>query len=465
MKRRLLPFVALFLFLHVDAQEDNVARRPEHPSFRSEAIEQCIDSMKRVIADPKLAAMFEQCFPNTLDTTVRPGKNDDGDDDTFVITGDIPAMWLRDSGAQVWPYVRFAAKDEALRRLIRGVVRRQFRSLLIDPYANAFTYSPDSISPEWADDYTEMRPGVFERKYELDSQCYPLRLAYAYWKATGDSSIFDGLWLRTMRTILSTMRQQQRESGRGEYRFMRSTHAMHDTRSNYGYGHPAKPCGLIASAFRPSDDCNVLPYNVPGNFMAASCLRQAAEILQKVNGETTLADSCLSLSKEIGTALKQHAIVTHPRYGRIYAYEVDGFGSTLLMDDANVPSLLSLPYISDVSATDSIYQNTRRFVWSTDNPYFFRGTAGEGIGGPHVGLDFIWPMSIIMRGLTADNAAERRICLDALLRTDDYTGFMHEAFHKDNPSKYTRSWFAWANTLFGEFVLKIYAEDKPAKAR
>lgn len=430
--------------------------------FRSEAVERCIERVSADITDPMLRRMFAQCLPNTLDTTVHPSRTADGADDTFVVTGDITAMWLRDSGAQVWPYLRFAAEDDSLRHLIGGVLRRQFRSLVLDPYANAFLADTVSTATPWAKDYTEMKPGVFERKYELDCLCYPLRLAYGYWKATGDVAVFDGLWLDAVEAVLRTMREQQRKEGpKTSYNFQRTTHAMHDTMSNYGYGHPAAPVGLIASGFRPSDDCCLLPYLVPANFMAVSSLRQTAELLDAVNRRTDLAQECRALAAEVQAALERYAIVEHPKYGRVYAYEVDGFGGAILMDDANVPSLLALPYISDVPVSDPVYQNTRRLVWSEDNPYFFRGSAGEGIGGPHVGYDYIWPMSIIMRAMTATDTAEVAACLDQLKKTTGGTGFIHESFHKDNDTKFTRAWFAWANTLFGELILKLHDEGYP----
>ncbi len=450
MKYHLFGFAA-FLSLSISAQRPELSQR----NFSSPAVEKCIETISARITQPKVREMFAQCFPNTLDTTVRYGKTSDGDDDTFVITGDIPAMWLRDSSAQVWPYLRFVSKDPKLARLIRGVLRRQFRSLLIDPYANAFMESPDSMSSNWTGDITEMKKGVFERKYELDSPCYPIRLAYGYWKATGDKTVFDKLWVDCIREVLTTLRAQQRMDGTSPYLFMRRTHAMHDTQSNSGYGHPGKPCGLIASSFRPSDDSTVFPYNIPGNFFAVSCLRKAATILRDVNKEWALADSCQALAEQVQAALKQYAVVKTTDFGEVYAFEVDGFGSHLLMDDANIPSLLSLPYIADVPVDDPIYQNTRRFVWSKSNPYFFSGKAGEGIGGPHEGIGYIWPMSDIMLAMTSTDSTEIKAALQRLITTDAGTNFIHEAYRQEDASKFTRTWFAWANTLFGELVLHL----------
>lgn len=473
MKKILICCVMLFsasAMLQADGVEAEKAlgnqkletKRPKKAErlFVSEEVERCIAEVKKQLTHPYLAYLFENCFPNTLDTTVYPEETKDGDDDTFVITGDIEAMWLRDSGAQVWPYLRFVGKDKKLAKLVRGVIRRQFRSILIDPYANAFTKDPQAMSPFWSKDMTDMRPGVFERKYELDSPLYPIRLAHAYWKATGDDTIFDELWMNTIKTVLRTLKEQQRVDGTTPYKFRRMAQSMHDTQSNAGHGHPAKPCGLIVSTFRPSDDASLLPYLVPSNFMAVSCMKKAGEILAIVNKDTDLAAQCYELAAEVNQALKEHAIVEHPKYGKVYAYEVDGYGSVLLMDDANVPSLLALPYISDVDVNDPIYQNTRRMVWSLDNPYFFKGSAGEGIGGPHEGLDYVWPMSAIMKAMTSQDDAEIRACLISLINTDADTGFMHEAYLKNDADTFCRSWFAWANTLFGELILHLIDEGK-----
>lgn len=447
----------------IAAPVDNikVSRRPPLADrmFTSETIEKKIKEVKKLLKDaPYLAWMFENCFPNTLDTTVHYSLTKDGDDDTFVYTGDIHAMWLRDSGAQVWPYVQFAKNDEKIRRMIRGTILRQLKCICLDPYANAFNMNP--TGSEWESDYTDMKPFLHERKYEIDSLCYPIRLAYYYWQVTGDDSIFDDLWREAITKILKTFREQQRKENRGPYRFMRTTNRQYDTVCNDGYGNPVKPVGLIASVFRPSDDATVFLYLVPSNFFAVSSLRKIAEILTKVNNDAEGASEYAKLADEVETALKKYAIYNHPKYGKIYAFEVDGFGNQLLTDDANVPSLLAMAYLGDVDMNDPVYQNTRRFVWSDDNPYFFRGKIGEGIGGPHIGYDMVWPMSIMMRAFTSQDDNEIVQCLQMLVNTDNGTGFMHESFNKDDASKYTRSWFAWQNTLFGELILKLIEDGK-----
>ena len=425
--------------------------------FRSEAVEAEIARIKGVLSNAKLAWMFENCFPNTLDTTVRYRKDDNGRDDTVVYTGDIHAMWLRDSGAQVWPYLQLANKDEHLRSMLAGVIRRQFKCIELDPYANAFLdpYDPNP-DHQWMSDQTQMRPELHERKWEIDSLCYPLRLAYEYWLVTGDDSVFDEHWMAAIRNILKTFRKE----GVGPYTFMRVTDRQLDTVCNMGKGNPVNPVGLIASVFRPSDDATTFLFLVPSNFFAVTSLRKAAEILTKVNGQAALAAECTELAAEVETALKKYATYNHPEYGTIYAFEVDGYGNRFLMDDANVPSLLAMPYLGDMDVNDPIYQNTRRFVWSEANPYFFRGSAGEGIGGPHVGYDMAWPMSIMMKAFTSQDDAEIKRCVEMLMTTDAGTGFMHESFNVNDPTDFTRSWFAWQNTLFGELILKLVNEGK-----
>lgn len=435
------------------------SKRPpvEKRLFVSDVIERRIQQVQKQLKDrPYLLWMFTNCFPNTLDTTVHYRLTEDGDDDTFIYTGDIHAMWLRDSAAQVHPYVMYANEDEALKKMIRGLVLRQFKCINIDPYANAFNDGP--LGGYWQSDNTDMKLELHERKYEIDSLCYPIRLAYDYWKTTGDSSIFGKEWLEAANNIVKTFIEQQRKNGLGPYRFMRVTDRPLDTLQNAGWGSPVNPVGLIASAFRPSDDATTFMFLVPSNFMAVTTLRKMAEILDSVNDNKEMAGRCTALADEVHDALMKYAIYDHPEYGKIYAYEVDGFGNHLLQDDANVPSLLGMAYLGDVPADDPIYQNTRRFVLSENNPYFFKGKAGEGIGGPHVGFDMVWPMSIIMRALTSNDEAEVDRCLDMLEKTDGGTGFIHESFHKDDPTKFTREWFSWANTLFGELVMKRYGK-------
>ena len=427
--------------------------------FTSEAVEATIKQMKAILPNKELGWLFENCFPNTLDTTVFYEEHN-GVPDTYVITGDIDAMWLRDSSAQVHPYLSLAATDKKLKQLIAGVINRQVKCILKDPYANAFYKDENQVS-EWKSDLTDMKPGIHERKWEIDSLCFPIRLAYGYWKTTGDVKPFTADWKQSIQLTVQTFKEQQRKNGNGPYSFQRTTAWATDGVPLGGYGYPVKPVGLVCSMFRPSDDATIFPFLIPSNFFAVVSLKQAAEILNTVYKDATLANACNDLAKEIANALQQYATVEHAQFGKVYAYEVNGFGSFNLMDDANNPDLLSLPYLEAIKPDDVVYTRTRNLVLSTENPFFFKGKVAEGIGGPHAGMDMIWPLGITMRALTSNDDKEMTKCIQMLITSNAGTGFMHESFHKDDASKFTRKWFAWSNTLFGELILHVQ-QYKPA---
>jgi hypothetical protein len=404
--------------------------------------------------------MFENCFPNTLDTTVFYQMKA-GVPDTYVITGDIDAMWLRDSSAQVNTYLPLCANDKHLSSMIEGVIRRQTQCILLDPYANAFYRNPQKMSP-WKSDDTTMKPGVHERKWELDSLCYCIRLAYHYWKLSGNAAAFTGQWNDAMKLVLATMKDQQRKNGKGSYHFRRTTETQSDTLPGAGYGNPCKPTGMICSAFRNSDDAAIYLYNIPENMFASSSLKQLAEIMQATGDKNKIMNECAELAGEIDSAIIQYGIVKHPVYGMIYAYECDGYGNYLMMDDAGLPGLVGIPYLRNEIMVDEIYNNTRKFALSSANPYFYQSAIAEGTGSPHLAGkgDMIWPMGIIARAITSINDDEIKKCINMLKATQAGKGFMHEGFKKDNPSDFTRPWFAWANSFFGEMIWKIYAEHK-----
>lgn len=439
-----------------DLQDEFISRRPDisKRKFSSAAVEEAIQKVKRSIADKELAWMFENCFPNTLDTTVSFSEKD-GRPFTYVITGDIDAMWLRDSSAQVWPYLPLAKSEKALQQLLKGVVNKQVEFVLLDPYANAFYDDPARVS-EWKNDHTVMKPGVHERKWEIDSLCYVIRLSAGYYKYTGDASIFTAEWQQAMKLIVQTFREQQRLKDHGPYRFQRDAAAPTDSQFGGGYGNPTKKIGLIHSMFRPSDDSTIFPFLVSSNMFAVVSLKQLAGLFEKIPGNGTMKAECLAFADEIDRALKQYAILPHPTNGKIYPLEIDGFGNALFMDDANIPNLLSLPYIGYCASTDPVYRNTRKFSLSHANPWFHEGKYAKGIGGPHVGENKIWPMGLIMQALTSDNDKEITGCLRILKNTHAGTGFIHESFHVDDPRDFSRSWFAWANTLFGELIIHLY---------
>lgn len=438
---------------------------PGQRRFVSTAVENTIARVTAGMADPELAWLFSNCFPNTLDTTVFTGSLD-GKPDTYIITGDIDAMWLRDSSAQVWPYLPLMREDAQLREMVLGVVYRHARCVRLDPYANAF-YRDDRQQSHHKDDKTEMRPGVHERKWEVDSLRYVIRLAHGYWKHSGDLSFAaDAGWLEAMRAIVRTFREQQRKEGNGPYSFRRRAEYPHDTAAGWGRGALLKPCGLIASVFRPSDDGTVFPFLVPSNYFAVTALRQLAELLDAARAAPDLARDARAIAREVGQALARHAWVEHPRFGRILCYEVDGFGSCLLIDDSNIPSLLSLPYLGAMDARSPLYQRTRRFLLTPGaHPFVVEGKAASGITGPHAGPNMIWPMSIMVRAFTSADPVEIAASLRSLRDTHAGSGFMHEAFDKDDPARFTRPWFAWANTLFGELILHVTAEHPRLLAR
>lgn len=395
---------------------------------------------------PKLASMFAQCFPNTLETTTK--RLDDGT--TYVFTGDIPAMWLRDSSAQLSPYIDLAAADEELRHLIAGAIQRQIRYIHIDPYANAF--NEEASGAAWAKDETDTNPWVWERKYEIDSLCYPLWLSQRYWKATGDESIFDDEFRRAVETILQIWRTEQHHREQSPYTFQRFDCPPSDTLVDGGLGAPVAHTGMTWSGFRPSDDACRYGYLVPSNMFATVVLSHVSDVAEQVWADEELAQRASDLRSDIESGLDQYAKVEHDG-NLIYAYETDGLGNHHLMDDANVPSLLSLPYLGYCAADDPVYLSTRRFVLSSANPYYYQGRVAQGIGSPHTPHGYVWHIALAMQGLTATSIEEMGRVMDMLEATDGGTGFMHEGFAPDDPSTFTRGWFAWANSIFAEFVL------------
>ena len=439
-----------------DYKDRLISKRPplSNRTFTSDVIERQIIKIKSAIKDKELAWMFENCYPNTLDTTI-DYEVIDGKPDTFIITGDIDAMWLRDSTAQVWPYMPLVKKDDKIKNLIKGLINRQVKCIIKDPYANAF-YKDLEKESHWQSDNPTPIPGVHERKWEIDSLCYAVRLSYYYYQLTNDKSIFDTQWDKAMRLVYKTFKTEQREDGTSPYYFVRKTDNMIDAPMFKGDGRPTKFTGLIHSQFRPSDDATLFPMLIPSNIFAEISLIQLHEIYSDVLGDAAFAAKCHSFAVELNKAIEKHAIAEHLDYGKIYAYEIDGFGNKVFMDDANVPSLMSLAYLKPEFKNQDVYSNTRRFLLSENNPYYLKGKAAEGQGSPHTGKNTIWPMGIILRALTSEDKSEIMYCLKMLKNTHAGTGFMHEAFNKDNPKNFSRSWFAWANTLFGELIVKIY---------
>ncbi|MFB9331146.1 glycoside hydrolase family 125 protein [Paenibacillus aurantiacus] len=414
-----------------------------------------LDAARGALAHrPKLLELYANCFPNTLQTTTK--LLDDGT--SFVFTGDIPAMWLRDSSAQVRQYLPFAREDADLRRILEGLIERQFLYIGMDPYANAFNEEPNG--KRWDEDLAETNPWVWERKYELDSLCYPIQLGYLYWKETGRDAVFKGSFDRSIRAILRLMETEQYHMEKSDYRFSRTNCPAQDTLRNQGRGMPVGYTGMVWSGFRPSDDACTFGYHIPSNMFAAVVLGYVREIAETVMNDAYLAAWAARLEDDIRYGIETYGIYRHPVHGPMYAYETDGFGHYALMDDANVPSLLAIPYLGYTDAANPVYMNTRRFILSPENPYFYRGTAAEGIGSPHTPPRYIWPISLTMQALTSTSEEEVGRIVAMLERTDAGTGFMHEGFHVDDPAQFTRPWFAWANSLFSELITGLMKDGK-----
>jgi meiotically up-regulated gene 157 (Mug157) protein len=455
---------------------------PSARRFVSSAIENTIKSVANtLVAQNKttLACVFANTLPNTLDTTVLQYASQPNGT-SFIITGDINAMWLRDSMNQVLPYIPYLTNDHNLKLMVAGLIHQQTQLILADPYANAHNL-PDIAgpSPNINDQTTypgfgpsrsnAMVPGIYERKYELDSLCAFLKLSNEYYSSTNDLLPFQNIqWMQALALIVKVMKDMQLSSetsfvqeGGATYQFQRQASEPTDTLL-HGVGHPGAVTGMVRSAFRPSDDATTLPFLIPANAMAVVELRKTIGIVQslsKTNPYRTkeIVQELTTLANAIDQGIQKYGIGIHPLTGiQQYAYEVDGFGNMYFADDANIPSLLSLPYLGYLSATDPTYVATRKFLLSANNPWYFSGTAGEGIGGPHVGLNSIWPMSVIVRALTSIDPNEITDCITMLMESTADTGLMHESFNKDNVNDYTRPWFAWANSLFGGLILKVY---------
>lgn len=389
----------------------------------------------------------ERCLVDMLTRTVTHLP----DGTAFVITGDIPAMWLRDSTAQLAPFLHVAHEDSGLADLIAAVSRRQLAYILLDPYANAFNESANGAGHK---DVFPHSPWVWERKYEIDSLAYSIQLAYDLWATTGRTDHLQS-FVEAANVVIRTWRTEQDHERNSTYRFQREDCPASDTLTRDGLGSITGHTGMTWAGFRPSDDACVYGYNIPGNAFAAVALRYVAELAAKVFDDRTLAKDADGLREEIEQGIERFGLVDAGGESPVYAYEVDGLGKSLLADDANVPSLLSLPMLGWCSPTDPIYQATRALILSTANPYFYSGTAASGIGSPHTPKDQVWPIALAVQGLTSDDPAEKRELLALLLATDGGTGLMHESFHVDDPTKFTRPWFSWANAMFCELALDL----------
>lgn len=401
---------------------------------------------------PNWVAVFERCYTDTLDHTVEILE----DGTTFVLTGDIPAMWLRDSTAQLKPYLALSKKDPAIRSMIAGLVKRQMRFILHDPYANAF-----NIEENWkghhATDFTNLSGWIWERKYEVDSLCYPLQLAYLLWQETGETDHLDAAFVAACREILHVWTVEQDHS-KSPYRFERQTDRKEDTLVNDGQGPAFAVTGMTWSGFRPSDDCCQYSYLIPSNMFAVVVLGYLVEIFSqlKLDDHEAIVAQAQELQAAIRQGIETYGYTTNSKGEKIFAFEVDGLGHASVMDDPNVPSLLAAPYLGYCDIEDEVYQATRRTILSPENPYYYEGKYAAGLGSSHTFYRYIWPIALAIQGLTTRDKAEKAAILDLLVACDGGTGVMHESFHVDDPSQYSREWFSWANMMFCELVLDYY---------
>ncbi|KAG6005900.1 hypothetical protein E4U21_007534 [Claviceps maximensis] len=462
-------------------------------TFQSSEIERVIEEITSRMKDPDLARLFENAFPSTTDTTIKfhtNGKDtgfmrfggsrtalDSGawkGPQTFVITGDIIAEWLRDSTNQLRPYQPLARKDPSIHQLILGAINTQSEYVIESPYCNAFQPPPISdlpITSNGQDDTVHpiYEPNaVFECKYELDSLAHFLALANDFYEHTGSTDFITDRWMSAVETLLYVLEQQSRSTFdpkthifiKNEYTFQRGTNTGTETLNLQGIGNPLNSgTGLVRSAFRPSDDATILGFLIPSNAMMSVELQRASKV-HMAAGQTPLAKKLQRWSETLRSAVLEHGVVKHKKYGDVFAYEVDGYGSSILMDDANYPSLLALPVMGFCKIDDPIYQNTRKMLLDKlGNPYYLVGNDFSGIGGPHIGLRNAWPMSLLMQAQTTQDDEEIKHCLDMVLKSARL-GLVHESVNVNQAGMYTRSWFAWANGVFASTILDL-AKRKP----
>ncbi|MER7250542.1 glycoside hydrolase family 125 protein [Kribbella sp. NPDC000426] len=412
-----------------------------------EVLARAVAAVQQATGDEVIAEMFRRSMAGNLPAVAEQLP----DGTTFVLTGDIPAMWLRDSAAQMRPYLLLCNEDPGLQDTLIGVLHRQLEYVVLDPYANAFNKSANGAGH--VTDETDMSPWVWERKYEIDSLCFPLELAYRLWRITGRADVIDSRFRAAAEAIVELWTVEQDHEERSPYRFQRLDDRPSDTLVRDGRGRLTRPTGMSWSAFRPSDDATELGFNVPGNMFASVVLGYLEEIATEVLRDAELADRAKGLKAEIDEGIASHGVVDHPVHGRVYAYEVDGLGESLLMDDANMPSLLSIPLTGYAAADDPTYLATRTLLLSPENPYYYSGTHAAGIGSPHTPPHYIWHIALAVQGISSTSSAERQRLLELLRDTTGDTGQMHEGFNVDDPTQYTREWFSWANAMFCELAL------------
>ncbi|CAL3963866.1 unnamed protein product [Diplocarpon coronariae] len=499
---------------------------PECRTFNSPAMEKLIEKMKGLIKDPDLFRLFENSYPNTLDTMIKwrgyakePGAEGveekiTDEELTYVITGDIDAMWLRDSASQILVYLPLleASEDkDSLASLWRGLINIHARYIVISPYCHSFQPPPESgVQPTHNGAYSQNHPDppydplkVFDCKWELDSLASFLQISVAYYERTKDIDFFQKYsWIPAVEAAVLAAAAMKlgtyAKDGKVEksaWTFTGWTNRGTETLSNDGLGNPTKENGMIRTAFRPSDDACIYQLLVPANMMWAKYLEDGSLIMEQLKGENAkdITNKMRDQAFGIRQGIDRDAIVHHRDFGDIFAYEIDGYGGANLMDDANVPSLLAIPLWNYSESAfklpppphgekaknyAEIYANTRRFVLSDNNPYFMKGPVISAIGGPHVGPGRAWPMAAIIRAITSystlgslaagglDKVSQKDIedevkqQIGMVLNSTAGTGVVHESVDTFNQNKWSRAWFGWANGLLGELLIKVAEEDE-----
>ena len=451
--------------------------RPDYDkrSFISEAVDKYIEELETKFTDQTLYKIFTNCYPNTLDTTV---EYDEETKETFIITGDIKAMWLRDSSLQIYPYLKHCTKDEKLTNMIRGLFKKQISYILFDPYANAFNKEP--LESPWANDITykrdkdgnfvkAMNENLWERKFEIDSMIFPLYSMIIYYQFTKDFTLFNlPNFFEMLSLIITVIKKELRgtddedKTGGHEYSFQRNNPEPFDS-LHFGRGNPCKTCGLIKTSFRNSDDSALFPFNIPENCLVVSTFKLLLECLNDKSMDAKLKqkfgaveDDLKDIAESVEKAIYEHGVITDLKTGEKYfAFEVDGYGNSYFIDEPGYPNLISLPFFKFCSPSDEIYLNTRKRILSEQNPYFMKGKFGEGCSSSHANRRYIWPLFTIMQGITANTEEEIKKCLNMLIESAGDTYFMHESYDVDDVNTFTREWFAWANSFFGVFVDEI----------
>ncbi|QIX00537.1 hypothetical protein AMS68_006054 [Peltaster fructicola] len=429
---------------------------PACRTFNSSIVEASIVRVSQDINDPDLKRLFQNTYPNTLDTAIKwkgYASNTDEEMQSYL------------------PLLQASSSPNTIASLYRGVINLQARYLLTSPYCNSFQPPVESgIAPavNGASSSDVVQPpynnqSVFECKYELDSLAAFLEVSTNYYTATQDSAFFGKYqWLAAVHAVLDVANAMMTPTyaangsvNTSPYTFTRQTNRASETLENNGLGNPVQSgTGLIRSAFRPSDDATIYQLFIPANMMFSRYLDSAADIVASLANES-LAQDMRTMASSLRVAITKWGIVNAGDCGQVYAYEVDGYHSQNIMDDANIPSLLAAPFFGYLNQNDTIYQQTRELILSAADPYYMRGPVLNAVGGPHDGPGYAWPMASIVRILTTDDDTEITNELQQLVSSTDGLGLIHESINTFNASDWTRQWFSWANGLFGQMILDL----------